>query len=142
MGGGTILTIAVSCVPAHIHGARIAIYSIYSISGLSIQFLLTRRTNSQLHALFSYTPLLILSVLYRFFTIYHVLRFVSSQLRLQYECNPMAYIIEKAGGKATTGTKPILDLQPVSIHDRAPIFIGSTENVDDYLKVQAEYKKK
>ncbi len=54
----------------------------------------------------------------------------------------MAYIIEQAGGKATTGTKPILDLQPVSIHDRAPIFIGSTENVDDYLKVRAEYQKK
>ncbi len=40
----------VSCVPAHIHGARKAIYS---ISGLSIHFLLARRTNSQLHALFS-----------------------------------------------------------------------------------------
>ncbi len=64
------------------------------------------------------------------------------QLRLQYECNPMAYIIEKAGGKATTGTKPILDLQPVTIHDRAPIFIGSTDDVDDYLRVKAEFNKK
>lgn len=66
----------------------------------------------------------------------------SGKLRLQYECNPMAYIIEKAGGKATTGKKPVLDLQPTTIHDRAPIFIGSTENVDDYLKVLAEYQKK
>ena len=65
-----------------------------------------------------------------------------TQLRLQYECNPMAYIIEKAGGKATTGKKPILDVQPTTIHDRAPIYIGSTENVDDYLKVLAEHQKK
>lgn len=50
----------------------------------------------------------------------------------------MAYIIEKAGGKSTNGKKPTLDIQPTSIHQRAPIFIGSTENVDDYLRVQAE----
>ena len=53
----------------------------------------------------------------------------------------MAYIIEQAGGKAHSGVKPILDIQPTSIHQRAPIFIGSTENVDDYLRVQAEMKK-
>ena len=64
------------------------------------------------------------------------------QLRLLYECVPMAYIIEEAGGKATNGTKPILDIQPTSIHQRAPIFIGSQENVDDYLKIQEECSKK
>ena len=54
----------------------------------------------------------------------------------------MAYIIEKAGGKATTGVKPVLDLQPTTIHARAPIFIGSVENVDDYLRVREECQKK
>ena len=63
------------------------------------------------------------------------------QLRLQYECNPMAYVIEKAGGKAHSGVKPILDIQPTDIHQRAPIFIGSTENVDDYLKIRENCKK-
>ena len=63
------------------------------------------------------------------------------QLRLQYECNPMAYIIEKAGGKAHSGIKPVLDIQPTSIHQRAPIFLGSTENVDDYLRVKEKCKK-
>lgn len=53
----------------------------------------------------------------------------------------MAYIIEQAGGKASDGTKPILDIQPTNIHQRAPIFIGSTENVDDYLKIREECDK-
>lgn len=50
----------------------------------------------------------------------------------------MAYIIEQAGGKASDGTKPILDVVPTDIHQRAPIVIGSAENVDDYLRVRAE----
>ena len=58
------------------------------------------------------------------------------QLRLQYECNPMAYIIEQAGGKADSGDGPILDIKPTDIHQRAPIFIGSKENVDDYLAIR------
>jgi fructose-1,6-bisphosphatase I len=61
------------------------------------------------------------------------------KLRLLYECNPMAYIIEKAGGMATTGTIPILDVQPESIHQRTPIFLGSEEDVKEvmhYLKDQ------
>ena len=53
----------------------------------------------------------------------------------------MAYIIEQAGGKASNGVKPILDIQPTSIHQRAPIFIGSVENVDDYLKIRDECNK-
>jgi fructose-1,6-bisphosphatase I len=63
------------------------------------------------------------------------------KLRLLYECCPMAYIIEQAGGKASNGVKPILDIQPTSIHQRAPIFIGSVENVDDYLKIRDECNK-
>ena len=68
--------------------------------------------------------------------------FHSLQLRLLYECDPMAYIIEQAGGKAHSGVKPILDIQPTSIHERAPIFIGSKENVDDYLKIREQCQKK
>ena len=54
----------------------------------------------------------------------------------------MAYIIEMAGGKSTNGDIPTLDIVPKSIHDRAPIFIGSVENVDDFLKVREAYKGK
>ncbi|XP_013396230.1 fructose-1,6-bisphosphatase isozyme 2 isoform X1 [Lingula anatina] len=60
------------------------------------------------------------------------------KLRLLYECNPMAYIIEKAGGLASTGIMPILDIVPESIHQRAPIFLGSKEDVEDVI---ALYKK-
>lgn len=55
------------------------------------------------------------------------------QLRLLYECNPMAYLIEQAGGKASTGTKDILDIVPESIHQRSPIFLGSPNDVDEVL---------
>ena len=47
------------------------------------------------------------------------------KLRLLYECNPLAFIIEVAGGKATNGTQRILDIQPTSLHERSPLFIGS-----------------
>ena len=57
------------------------------------------------------------------------------QLRLLYECNPMAYIIEQAGGLATTGTERILDIVPKDIHERAPIFLGSKEDVQDVIKI-------
>ncbi|MHB8709566.1 MAG: class 1 fructose-bisphosphatase, partial [Desulfuromonadales bacterium] len=51
------------------------------------------------------------------------------KLRVLYELNPMAYLVEQAGGAASTGRGPILDLKPGSIEDRAPIFIGSKESV-------------
>ncbi|MEO8416068.1 MAG: class 1 fructose-bisphosphatase [Ginsengibacter sp.] len=47
------------------------------------------------------------------------------KLRLLYECNPLAYIIEKAGGKATDGVHRILEKQPTELHERTPLFIGS-----------------
>ncbi len=47
------------------------------------------------------------------------------KLRLLYECNPFAFIIEVAGGKATDGNGRILDIQPTEIHQRTPFFIGS-----------------
>ena len=52
------------------------------------------------------------------------------KLRLMYECNPMAFIIEQAGGLATNGKKNILSIKPKSIHQISPIFIGSKEMVE------------
>lgn len=49
------------------------------------------------------------------------------KLRLCYECNPMAFITEVAGGKATNGKQRILDIQPKYIHQRTPLFIGSND---------------
>lgn len=45
----------------------------------------------------------------------------------------MAYIIEQAGGAASTGQKRILDVVPDSIHQRCPIFLGSPKDVDEVL---------
>jgi fructose-1,6-bisphosphatase I len=49
----------------------------------------------------------------------------NGKLRLMYECNPFAYLVEMAGGKATNGKIPILDVQPTELHQRVPLFIGS-----------------
>lgn len=54
----------------------------------------------------------------------------NGKLRLLFELNPMAYLIEQAGGKASTGKGAILDMQPQSIDDCAPIFIGCREDVE------------
>jgi len=48
----------------------------------------------------------------------------NGKLRLMYECNPMAYIIEKAGGLATTGNGSVLDVNPTDIHQRVPFLLG------------------
>lgn len=58
----------------------------------------------------------------------------SGKLRLLYECIPMAYIMEQAGGLATTGTSPILDIKPKKIHERTPIFLGSRDDVNDLME--------
>lgn len=52
------------------------------------------------------------------------------KLRLMYECGPMAFIIEEAGGKASDGKTRILDIQPTSLHQRTPVFLGSKEDVE------------
>ncbi|HVW85056.1 MAG TPA: class 1 fructose-bisphosphatase [Bryobacteraceae bacterium] len=54
------------------------------------------------------------------------------KLRLLYECAPLAYVVERAGGRASTGTDRILDLQATRIHQRCPLAIGSAEDVDIY----------
>jgi fructose-1,6-bisphosphatase I len=53
----------------------------------------------------------------------------NGKLRLMYECNPMAFIIEQAGGKASNGQTRMLDIKPESLHQRVPIFAGSEEDV-------------
>lgn len=62
----------------------------------------------------------------------------NGKLRLMYECNPMAFIIEKAGGLATTGNMRVLDVEPTSIHQRVPFFIGSKTEVEEVIEL---YKK-
>lgn len=49
----------------------------------------------------------------------------NGKLRLLYECNPMSYLIEMAGGKSSNGRESILNLQPTELHQRVPVFIGS-----------------
>jgi fructose-1,6-bisphosphatase I len=48
-----------------------------------------------------------------------------SRLRLVYECKPMAFLVEQAGGKASNGTVRILEIAVTGLHQRSPIFIGS-----------------
>jgi len=52
------------------------------------------------------------------------------KLRLLYECNPLAFIVEQAGGKATDGQKRILDIEPTELHQRTQIVIGSENMVN------------
>jgi len=59
------------------------------------------------------------------------------KLRLMYEANPMAYLIEQAGGAATDGRRRILDIQPSSLHQRVAVFLGSREEVDYVTKLHA-----
>ncbi|MDC5278535.1 fructose-bisphosphatase class I, partial [Acinetobacter baumannii] len=53
------------------------------------------------------------------------------KLRLLYECNPMAFLAEQAGGKATDGVNRILDIVPEKLHQRAPFFVGTKSMVED-----------
>ncbi|NVO11362.1 MAG: class 1 fructose-bisphosphatase [Bacteroidales bacterium] len=54
----------------------------------------------------------------------------NGKLRLIYECNPIAFLAEQAGGKATSGAERILDIQPQSLHQRVPFIVGSTNMVN------------
>jgi fructose-1,6-bisphosphatase I len=55
----------------------------------------------------------------------------NGKLRLLYECNPFAFIVEKAGGKATNGIERILDIQPTELHQRTPFFVGSIKMMEE-----------
>jgi fructose-1,6-bisphosphatase I len=53
------------------------------------------------------------------------------KLRLLYEANPLALVVEQAGGKASTGTLRIMDVEAKKLHQRVPLLIGSTGDVSD-----------
>ncbi|MHB2015878.1 MAG: class 1 fructose-bisphosphatase [Candidatus Xenobia bacterium] len=61
-----------------------------------------------------------------------------SKLRLMYEANPMALLVEHAGGKATTGQQRVLDVLPSGLHMKVPLIIGSRTEVDLYEKFVRE----
>ena len=61
------------------------------------------------------------------------------KLRLLYECNPMAYLAEQAGGKASDGRNSILDIEPTELHQRVPFFVGSVNMVIKAEEFMAKY---
>lgn len=63
------------------------------------------------------------------------------KLRLLYECNPFAFIYTKAGGKATNGNKDILDVTPVSIHQRSVLYIGGNNIMADMAEETVAFNK-
>lgn len=61
----------------------------------------------------------------------------NGKLRLLYECAPMSFIVEQAGGKGSDGHQRILDIEPAEIHQRVPLYIGSVEEVEKLEKYLA-----
>ncbi|WP_421775283.1 class 1 fructose-bisphosphatase [Gracilimonas sp.] len=57
-------------------------------------------------------------------------KYPNGKLRLMYECNPLSFIIEQAGGLAIDGKKRIMEIEPTSLHECTPIYIGSKKNVE------------
>ena len=64
----------------------------------------------------------------------------NGKLRLLYECNPMAFLAEQAGAKATNGFQRILEIKPTSLHQRVPFFCGSVEMVEKAEEFMAKHK--
>ncbi len=63
----------------------------------------------------------------------------NGKLRLAYECNPIAFIAEQAGGKASDGRTRILDIKPGSLHQRTPFYVGSrsmVERLEEFIQVE------
>jgi len=58
----------------------------------------------------------------------------NGKLRLLYECNPIAFICEQAGGLATNGEKNILDIEPKELHERTPFYCGSEKMIQQFQK--------
>ena len=61
------------------------------------------------------------------------------KLRLMYEANPMAFIVEQAGGAASTGRQRMLDVQPERLHQRVPVFLGSRDEVAKAVDYHAKH---
>lgn len=65
----------------------------------------------------------------------------NGKLRLLYECNPMAFICEQAGGKASDGFTRILDINPSELHQRVPFYCGSKQMVEKAEEFMTEFSK-
>jgi fructose-1,6-bisphosphatase I len=61
------------------------------------------------------------------------------KLRLLYECNPIAFLAEQSGGRASDGYRRILEIKPSELHQRVPIFVGSTKMVNKAEQFMAKY---
>jgi fructose-1,6-bisphosphatase I len=61
------------------------------------------------------------------------------KLRLMYEANPMGWLVEQAGGAASTGTERILDIQPTQLHQRVSVVLGSKNEVERVARYHAEH---
>ncbi len=71
----------------------------------------------------------------------HSSQYPSGKLRLMYECNPLSFLVEQAGGIAIDGKGRVLDIKPEAIHQRTPIYLGSRQNVlklKEFLEKHAE----
>jgi fructose-1,6-bisphosphatase I len=69
------------------------------------------------------------------------LRAQGGKLRLMYEANPMAFIVEQAGGAATDGYRRILDIVPERLHQRVPVMLGSKSEVERISSYHAEHAR-
>lgn len=65
----------------------------------------------------------------------------NGKLRLLYECNPLAFIVEQAGGKATDGKVRIMEKDIKELHQRTPLFLGSAEMVEKAMEFMAKYSE-
>jgi fructose-1,6-bisphosphatase len=63
------------------------------------------------------------------------------RLRLLYEANPMAMIVEQAGGWASTGRQRILEVEPTGLHQRVPVILGSRSEVERMVRYHREHEE-
>lgn len=56
-----------------------------------------------------------------------------SHLRLLYEANPLSFLVEQGGGTGTDGKRRILEINPIEIHQRLPLFLGSVADIDELV---------
>jgi fructose-1,6-bisphosphatase I len=64
----------------------------------------------------------------------------NGKLRLLYECSPLAFLVEQAGGEATDGTQPIMDIEPNELHQRVPYYVGSKNMVKQVGKLLSQQR--
>lgn len=65
----------------------------------------------------------------------------TGKLRLLYECNPLAFLAEQAGGVAVNGLQNILDIEPTELHQRTPFFVGSCEMISELQRFLNRYSE-